>query len=159
MGIFDVEGHVVQTIAIRQCNMLCMGPRCMIMNHYIGLGSWQWNHYHTHKATLDGADLCMVWYTSQDGDIRCWGSRRSIHAYPVMQYDSYGSHIYTNTIVYWAWAMAMVPYTQSHPIQSWFLYDERCKSWWGYPVLRVLHDKTLLSGVGTYLLWVPDGWQ
>ena len=66
MGISDVEGHTGQFIAICQYNMLHIGPRYTIMNHYSALVPWQL--YHTPKATLDGADICMIGDVQHDGD-------------------------------------------------------------------------------------------
>ena len=39
----------------------------MIVNHYSGLGSWQW--FHTLEVILYRADCCMVGDASHNGDI------------------------------------------------------------------------------------------
>ena len=154
IGIPSVEGHAGQTIAIRWWIILCMGLRWMIMNHYSGLGPWQW--YHPLEAIPDGVNFCMVGDTSQYGDTRCWGSCRVIHQCPVVQHTLYVWVMGDITPCQRSWAMAMVPYTQSCPEWCRFLHCQRRKSRWGFLVLRVMQCKPSLSEDEEYFVWVPD---
>ena len=156
MGIPSVEDYAGQTITIRWWNILCIGPRQMIVNHYSGLGPWQW--YHTHKATLDGATFCMSEDASHNGDTQCWWLCRANHHYPVVKHALNGFQMDDNKPLQLAWTMVMVPHTQSHTRRSQFWYVRRRKSQWGYLLLRVMQGKPSLSGGATSFIWVPHGW-
>ena len=125
-GIPSVEGHAWQSIAIWWCIILCMGPIWMIVNHYSGLGPWQW--YHTFETIPDGVNFCMVGDTSQHGDTRCWELHRVVHRYLVMQHTLSGWVMCDAIPFQRSWAMAMTPYTQSLPRRCRFPHCQRCKS-------------------------------
>ena len=137
------------------CFFICF--RCMIMNNHDGLWSWQW--YHPLENIPDRVNFGMLGDTRQNRDTQDWGTHMAIHPYPAMKLIFYEWAMCDATPFQRSWALTMATYTQSHPRQWSFWHCQRRKSWWGFPVLRVVQCKSLLSRNEEYSVWVPDGWH
>ena len=106
MGIVRVEGYVRPSTAFQWLNILYIGPKWMIQNHNLGLGSW-WRK-HAPAIVPYWSEFRWRRMASEHGNSGCWGiceAGQQLHR----------SRMDDKTPLPGAWVMVMPPHTCNHP--------------------------------------------